>query len=267
MRVLIIGYGIVGRNMAKVFPEAWVIDPVLGMSTPTSPADVPYAMSGSVAGQCEDPPKDFDVAFVCVPTPPRLDGSCDTSIVERAVRENSARVFCIRSTIPPGTTERIARETGKRCVFSPEYYGATVHCNGYDFPFVILGGDRPATDAVAEVYKEKYTGEFRIMKTDSRTAELVKYGENAFLAAKVTFFNEFFRIAEAMGVDADEFRELLLLDPRIGRSHTFAYREHPFYASKCLDKDVPGIIEASKAAGYDPRFLRSVRDVNDFWRR
>lgn len=142
-----------------------------------------------------------------------------------------------------------------------------MHCNGYSFPFVILGGERPAVDVVAELYKERFTGEFRIMKTDAKTAELVKYGENAFLATKVTFFNEFFRIAEAFGVDVDEFRELLLLDPRIGRSHSFAYRAHPFYASKCLDKDVPGIIEATLAAGYGSPFLRAVRDVNDTWRR
>lgn len=245
MRVLIIGYGIVGKNMARVFPEAALQDPGKG-----------FERGGR-----------FDVAFVCVPTDMLPDGRCDTSIVERAIRENDAEVFCIKSTVPPGTTARIAAATGRRCVFSPEYFGATVHCNGYDFPFVILGGDREASDVVAELYKEKYTGEFRIMKTDSKTAELVKYGENAFLAAKVTFFNEFYRIAEAMDVDADEFRELLLLDPRIGRSHTFAYREHPFYASKCLDKDVPGIIEASKEAGYDPAFLRAIRDINDSWRR
>jgi len=98
MRVLIIGYGIVGKNMAKIFPEADLCDPPQGL---------------------QQKPVVHDVAFICVPTPPREDGSCDTSVVEKAVRENQACVFCIKSTVPPGTTGRIARETGKACVFSP----------------------------------------------------------------------------------------------------------------------------------------------------
>ena len=110
------------------------------------------------------------------------------------------------------------------------------------------------------------TGAFRIAQTDARTAELVKYAENSFLALKVTFFNEFHRVAQAMRVDSNEFRELLLLDPRIGRSHTFVYEDHPFYDSHCLNKDVPGIIQAAADAGEEMHLMRMVASLNAAWK-
>jgi len=190
------------------------------------------------------------------------DGSADTSIVQQAISENEADVFVIKSAIPPGTAARIEAETGKRCVVSPEFVGATPHSRGADEGFVILGGDLGDCDIVAEIYKETHSGEFRIFKTDWRTAELVKYAENSFFAMKVTFFAEFARYANVLGIDIDEFRELLLLDERIGRSHTFTYREHPYYASHCLDKDVPAIIAAGNRAGSPMKLMEAVAEQN-----
>ena len=221
--ILIVGFGVVGENMRKIFPYARVVDPPRNLVAPHI---------------------HYDVVFVCVPTPMLPDGSCDTSIVEKAVRENDAEVFCIKSTVPPGTTDRIAEELGKVCVFSPEFFGATQHANTVDYDFVILGRQRPRTWLVAAAYKERMTGDFRIAQTDAKTAELAKYMENSFLAAKVTFCQEFYRLARAMGVDYNELRELWLLDPRIGRSHTFVYEDHPYWASHCLDKDTVAILAA-----------------------
>jgi len=87
--------------------------------------------------------------------------------------------------------------------------------------------------------------------------------ENAYLAAKVSFCCEFYRIAKAFGVDYNELRELFLQDPRVSRSHTFVYEDHPFYDSHCLNKDVPAIINASLEAGYRPDFLIGMRRVNE----
>lgn len=244
--ILIIGYGVVGRNMHKIFPDADVVDPALGFHAPPGPM--------------------HDVAFVCVPTDMLPDGRCDTSIVEKAVRENDADVFCIKSTVPPGTTDRIAEELGKFCVFSPEFFGSTPSSQDVDFDFVILGGAPFSRGAVAEAYKERMTGAFRIAQTDAKTAECVKYGENAFLATKVTFFLEWARLCDAYGVDANEWRELLLLDPRIGRSHTFRYEDHPFYDSHCLSKDPPAIVRAAEDEGCGMPLLRAVIDLNERWK-
>ena len=89
------------------------------------------------------------------------------------------------------------------------------------------------------------------------TASLVKYMENAYLATKVSFCNQFFDIAEQVGVDYEELRELFILDPRVNPSHTFVYRDHPYWDSHCLNKDVPAIAEI-----YEAEFLKSVVDWN-----
>lgn len=241
MRVAIIGCGVVGKNLYREFPEAEIIDP-------------PQNLYGS--GK-------YDIAFISVPTEMNEDGSCNTSIVEQAIIENEADVFCIKSTIPPGTTEKISKKTGKNCIFSPEYFGGTVHANDPDYQFVTLGGDRLLCNKVAEIYKKKRSGKFKIAYTDSKTAELVKYMENSFLATKVVFCNEFYRIAGAIGVDYDELRELFLLDPRVNPSHTIVHRDQPFYNSHCLNKDVPAIVEFSKSIGYNASFIESIINSNN----
>ena len=197
-----------------------------------------------------------------MPTP-LVDGRLQVEAVRDALIEVDAAVYVIKSTVPPGTSDLLALETGKALAFSPEYAGETVNANGYDYPFVILGGPREATDRVAELYKSRFTGEIDIRKTDALTAELAKFAENAFLATKVTFVNEFALLADRLGVDRDELRELWLLDPRIGRSHSFAFRDQPYYDSKCLQKDVPGIIAAANEAGIDMPLLRTVVTVNE----
>jgi UDPglucose 6-dehydrogenase len=243
MKIAIIGHGVVGKNMKKIFNEADIIDPPIGLYP--------------------DPLICYDLAFICVPTPPRQDGSCDTSIVEKAIIANRANVFCIKSTIPPGTTDGLAVKTAHALVFSPEFFGATQHANAVDYDFVILGGPRTHTAVVAEAYKAIVPASFRIVKTNAVTAELVKYAENSFLAMKVTFFDEFYRLAENIGIDIDEFREVLLNDPRIGRSHSFTYRDHPWYDSHCLNKDVPAIIQEAARRGVSMPLLRAIVDVNE----
>jgi UDPglucose 6-dehydrogenase len=244
MKIAIIGFGIVGRNMAKIFPEAEIIDTNMPGTYPSHT------------------PSWVDLAFICVPTPMLPDGSCDISIVATAIMENRAGVFCVKSTVPPGTIDRLAIETGENIVFSPEFYGETQHANGVDYDFVIIGGNRAGSDIVAEAFKAKMPASFRIMKADAKTCELVKYAENSFLAMKVTFMNEFYRLSEKLEIDIDIFRELLLYDPRIGRSHTFVYREHPWYESKCFGKDLPGILKAAESIGVDMPLLASVVETN-----
>ena len=73
-------------------------------------------------------------------------------------------------------------------------------------------------------------------------------------------------IAGVYGVDYEELRQLFICDPRVGASHTIVFEDAPFYQSKCFDKDVPAIIEASRTRGYMPAFLASVVKTNDRFR-
>lgn len=249
-RVLIIGFGTVGQELRFTFEEATIHDPEYHFDAPKADGDEPI----------------YDVGFICVPTEMLEDGNADTSIVEAVVSEwlDSCEVLCIKSTVPPGFTQELI-DRGHPVVMSPEYYGATVHAQSVMQDFVILGGLDQDCRHVAEVYKEVMPGSFRIHYTTATTAELVKYGENAWLATKVAFVNEFARICGTFEVNPDVWRQLWLLDARINPSHTWAYRNKPYFDSHCLNKDVPAIIAASLDAGYYPSILESVRRQNEKW--
>ena len=140
-------------------------------------------------------------------------------------------------------------ETGKRIVFSPEFYGTTQHCdeNIFDFSFTILGGVKKDCNEVVQLLQEVYDARHRFRITDSTTAELTKYMENSMLATKVSLCVQFWEIAEEYGVSYPEMRELLLNDERFSRAHTFVYDEHPYWESHCFDKDLRAIAGVSDA--------------------
>ena len=115
---------------------------------------------------------------------------------------------------------------------------------------------------MADLYKQAFNAELIIHQTDSSTAELTKYMENCFLALKVTFCNEFYDIAERFGIDYNELRELWLLDPRIGRSHTFVLPDDRGFGGKCLPKDVSAMVQSACSTGYAPHLLMAVLETN-----
>lgn len=239
--VVIIGNGVVGANLLKRFPWAAVHDPAKEIFAD----DIKY-----------------DYAFICVQTPMLEDGSCDISYVAAALQELDAELFIIKSTVPPGTTQQLGRSHEVRVVFSPEYEGETQHANNVDYDFAILGGATADTKFAAQLFQHAYDARLRILKTTSQTAELAKYMENAYLATKVTFCNDFYRLANRIGVDYGELRELFVQDPRVGRSHTFVYEDAPFYDSKCLNKDVPAVLRFAAGVGSPLRLVQAVNDVN-----
>jgi UDPglucose 6-dehydrogenase len=246
--VAIVGFGAVGRALQQLFPAAVIYDEPLGIG------------SRAEVNACE-------YAFVCVPTPRAPDGACDTSIVEHVVDWLETELIVIRSTVSVGTTERLGLRTGKRIVFQPEYGPAETP----DHPFnnlrnirwLILGGARSDTVAVADLYKTTFNADIAIHQTDSRTAELTKYMENAFLAMKVAFCNEFYDIAAGLDVDYNELRELWLLDPRIGRSHSFVFPDDRGFGGKCLPKDLSAIIATACENGVDAGLLQGVERSNE----
>ena len=245
--VAIVGYGAVGRGIQQLFPDAVIYDEPLGIGRRAE------------VGRCE-------YAFVAVPTPMAADGSCDTSIVEEVVGWIEAKYIILRSTVSVGTTERLCSEMAKHVVFQPEYGPAETP----DHPFAdlrkvrwaILGGERQDTIAVCDLYKTTFSADFTFYQTDSRTAELAKYMENCYLALKVAFCNEFAGIAASVGVDYNELRELWLLDPRIGRSHTFVMPHDRGFGGKCLPKDLAALIVFAQASGFEPELMAALQQVN-----
>ena len=223
-RILIVGYGNIGRH---IYDEFYKLEPEI--------------YDPNISGYANKSGERYDFAFICVPTDMKADGGCDTSVVEQAILETEAEVIIIKSTIPPGTTDKLIAKTGKNIVFSPENYGVTQHCR-QDPGFVIIGGNRLLRDKAAELYSEVKNGYYKIRFTDTVTAELWKYMLNSFLALKVTFCCEFADLARYFNVSYPELRELFVMDERVGDSHTYVYTQKPFYDSHCFNKDIPAIV-------------------------
>jgi UDPglucose 6-dehydrogenase len=250
MKIGIVGYGVVGKAQSEFWGKENCIihDPSNG-----------FKNRSLINQQC-------DIGFVCVPTPPKEDGSCDISIVEESIQWLETPVIVIRSTIVPGTTEYLADKYKKNIIFEPEYLGETALHPYLDLrkrDFVILGGERPACDVVVMYMQQFMHPNTHFYLTDSRTAELVKYMENAFLGTKVMFCNEFYEIAKTLDVDYNELRELWLADSRIGRSHTFVYPNKRGFSGKCLPKDLNAIVKKLGELGYEAKFIKDVLENNE----
>jgi UDPglucose 6-dehydrogenase len=257
VKIGIIGYGYVGKGIERMFEARadWVavIDPAQKRDDRTRMAEA-------------------DIIFVCVPTP-RKDGGdmCDTSIVESVVAEWAAHcassrvLMCIKSTVPPGTTERLIKLYGDHVHFSPEYMGEGGNYvdarypdprNAMSHPFCIVGGHR--ADQVLAYFQRVMATSARYVATTATAAELAKYMENAYLATKVAFCNEFASIADAHGVPYNTLRDLWLCDPRVDPSHTLVFPNQRGFNGKCLPKDLAAIRMAAFIAGTMTPLLDSV---------
>ncbi|GIW68419.1 MAG: hypothetical protein KatS3mg099_367 [Candidatus Parcubacteria bacterium] len=267
----VVGYGYVGKAVARFFAERFAVavyDPYVRALPPETPQGVRKVVS--LRGL-----KDAVVSVVCVPTPEGKDGAADVRIVEEVVRALPTSLIVIKSTVPPGTTRRLREETGKRLVFSPEYIGEgkyTVFSEGeraYPHPtdmrqhrFHIFGGEREDTRRAIAVWQKVAGPQVRYFQTDSTTAELVKYAENSYLALKVAFCNQLYDLAQALGVDYHELRELWLQDGRIEPAHTLVFPDDRGFGGKCLPKDTAAILAVAREAGVDLSVLEAVVTYN-----
>jgi len=247
--VLIVGYGHVGQQMGRYFTDAAYVD-----------------VDGQPRFVCDDnpaPKADYDLGFLCVPTPERYDGSCDTTYVYEAMARwwHAARYWCVKSTVPVGTTESL----GANVCFSPEYYGETL---GHPLAgveretFIILGGPPEVTQVFATAWSLVTNSYTRIYQTDARTAELCKLMENSWIAVKVSFCNQFYDLARLAGVDWHTLRELWLADPRVSRSHTYVYLDNRGWGGKCLPKDTANLCHWAREQGQPADLLEAVREYN-----
>lgn len=247
-RILICGYGNIGQHLYKELESL--------KAKNLATIDIYDKYKNGLKNI--DSNKNYDYMFICVPTEMKDDGSADIFAVEECVNEfTEVDTTIIKSAIPVGTCDKL---NNLNIVVSPEYWGTTQHCAEPNF--LILGGYRYATDKVVQLYNLIKNGYYKYYITDYKTAELVKYMENSWIAAKVTFCNEFAKIAEGFGVSYAELRELWLADSRVSPSHTLVYDDKPYYDSHCLNKDIPALISFCNKAKINTPFMQSVLDVN-----
>ena len=215
--------------------------------------------------------------FVAVGTPSGVDGEADLKYIRMAVANiaehlTNYAIIVNRSTVPVGTGDSTAETLerhGKKqgvdfqVVSNPEFTreGAAV----YDFlnpDRVVLGSvDRAAAEAVAELYKPMRA---RIMITDLRTAEMIKYASNAFLAMRISFINEIASVCEKLGADVKQVASGMGMDQRIGTSFLDAGLG---FGGSCFPKDVKALQYMAEVNGLHPQLLRAVMEINRDQRR
>jgi UDPglucose 6-dehydrogenase len=233
----------------------------------------------SFTTELKGPVGDADAVFIAVGTPSRRgDGHADLSYVHAAAREIAAAltgftVVITKSTVPVGTgdeVERIVRETNPAAdvvvASNPEFLREGAAIRDFKHPDRIVVGtdDERAKKVVDEIYRPLYLNQAPIMYTGRRTAELIKYAANAFLATKVTFINEIADLAERTGADVQEVARGIGLDNRIGSKFLHA---GPGFGGSCFPKDTRALVKTAQDYDVPLRIVEAVLTVNDTRKR
>jgi len=243
MTTKIYGLGWVGKAMQILFPDSLIHDPAQNFISEE------YA----------------DISFVCVPTNLK-DGKLDCSIVEDVVKNCSSDLIIIRSTVMPGTCDKL-EVSGKNIVFQPEYLGESTNHPLTDQkarPFLVLGGRPENRRKAIELYQTVYNANINIRQVTNYEAELIKLSENRAIAFKIAQCQELFDVCEKAGVDYYIIRDVVYSDdPRFNLWHTFVFPNKRGANSKCIPKDVYGWAAWAESVGYIPELTNKMLEVNE----
>ncbi|MFC1520891.1 UDP-glucose dehydrogenase family protein [Elusimicrobiota bacterium] len=219
----------------------------------------------SIAKKCK-------VIFICVGTPPRVDGSADLSAVEivaRTIAKNLKHYVVIveKSTVPVETGERVRQvielEKPRKVSFdvasNPEFLKEGTAIEDFLNPDrVVIGvSSEKAKKVLSDLYKPLKAP---IMVTDIKSAELIKHASNSFLATKIAYANALSRICDRIGADVSKVTEGMGMDKRIGSAFLKAGIGSGGF---CLPKDLDAFYHISRRIGYDFKMLQAVKEIND----
>ncbi len=293
MRVAMIGTGYVGLVSGACFAdfghEVTCVDKDAGKIAALERGVMPIyepGLSDLVAGNAKAGRLKFttglapavkaaDAVFIAVGTPSRRgDGHADLSYVYGAAREiaqamDGFTVVITKSTVPVGTgdeVERVIAETRADCdcavVSNPEFLreGAAIRDFKHPDRIVVGSEDERARAVMTELYRPLYLNSAPLLFTDRRTAELIKYAANAFLATKITFINEIADLAEKVGADVQEIARGIGLDNRIGSKFLHA---GPGFGGSCFPKDTLALLKTGQDNEAPLRIVEAVVGVND----
>ncbi|MGX9389292.1 UDP-glucose dehydrogenase family protein [Nitrobacteraceae bacterium UC4446_H13] len=229
----------------------------------------------SFATELAAPVRTADAVFIAVGTPSRRgDGHADLAYVYTAAREIAAAakdftLVVTKSTVPVGTgdeVERLMREVNPSAevvvASNPEFLREGAAIRDFKFPDRIVVGtdDERARKIIGNIYRPLSLNQAPIMYTARRTAELIKYAANAFLATKITFINEIADLSEKVGVNVQEVARGIGLDNRIGTKFLHA---GPGFGGSCFPKDTRALLKTAQDHDVPLRIIDTVLSVND----
>jgi UDPglucose 6-dehydrogenase len=254
MKLGIIGQGVVGTATRKGLE-------LLGHDVAVH--DLKFSTKIQDLSQCE-------IIFVCVPTPSAPDGSCDVSIIESVVLElkniNFQGIVSLKSTVPPGTTERLSKETGLEICFVPEflrekYAQEDFVCNHH---LLVVGTDKKEVyDRIVESHG--YYPRHRVMMKPVE-AELLKYYSNVYNALRVVFANAMYDVAEAVGADYEKIKETYLLRGQSVGPYLSVKGYSRGYDGACLPKDTKALAAFVHELGLDIELFSTIDSENTKFR-
>jgi len=216
------------------------------------------------------------VVFIAVGTPPRGDGTADMRYVEAVAKEianhiKSYKVIVTKSTVPVGTGEKVRKIISKHLkesidfdvVSNPEFLREGAGIEDFMRPnrIVIGTSSDQATAIMKDLYRPLYLIETPIVITDVKTAELIKYASNAFLATKISFINEIANLCESVGANVQTVAKTMGLDRRIGPKFLHA---GPGYGGSCFPKDTLALLQVGKENKVKLGIIDATIKANEF---
>jgi len=248
----IIGNGFVGESQAFAF-------------SPTNEIRI-YDVDPLRSTHTKEETHESDFIFVCVPTPMDMGGNQDLSYIERVFEDaKEGPIYIIKSTVLPGTTEMLQRQYPHlNIIFSPEFLTErTAKLDMLTQARVIFGGNKDLTNKVEELFSERFMNR-HFIHTDSKTAEFIKYMNNTFFATKVSLMNEYYRLAQLVGVNWDDALYGFASDGRVGDSHLHVPGPDGKvgFGGTCFPKDINALINMSKEVGVNMNVLEAAWKTN-----
>lgn len=268
MKIGMVGMGFVGGTTAKVFSDKHEIFPYDRYKAPFNTQD-----------DVDSLVRNSDVAFLCVPTPMKKSGEIDyepmhhslgllAKSANRVGRNPRDLLVTVRSTAVSGTTDSFAEEYPFRFAFNPEFLRERhAEEDMRNTSYVVLGVEDQESERQLKAVYEPLFPDARIFVTNRRTAEMVKYLNNARLATMVTFDNAAYRVCDALGIDYKEAKEILSQDPRNGRVMDVPGPDGDFgFGGKCFPKDVRALTYLAREHGEPMHILEEVWRSNGDYR-
>ncbi|MCP4383702.1 MAG: UDP-glucose/GDP-mannose dehydrogenase family protein [Hyphomicrobiales bacterium] len=248
-----------------------IFEPDLDRIVATNVAEGRLSFTTDLAGAVSQ----ADAVFIAVGTPSRRgDGHADLTYVDDAAQAIASAldgftVVVTKSTVPVGTGDRIeaairaARPDADIAVVSnPEFMREGAAIDDFKRPNRIVVGttDPRGREVMSEIYRPLYLNQAPLLFTDRRSAELIKYASNAFLATKITFINEMADLCEKLGADVQDIARGMGLDNRIGPKFL---HPGPGFGGSCFPKDTLALIRTAEEAGAGLRIVSMVNEINE----
>jgi len=260
LNVGIIGNGFVGSAMAAGF--------ALHAKVRVYDAD-----RSKTIDSLEDVVNKSKYIFLCLPTPMNKNDNSkiDLSIIDSVLSDinklnpGNDKIVVIKSTVVPGTTDNFARKYPNLSItFNPEFLTErTANLDFINAARIVLGGEQKLVDSLEHLYRARFPYT-KIIKTDSKSAEFIKYFANCFFATKVSFMNEMLQASEKFGCNWNDVMNGVMSDGRIGNSHTDVpgHDGSRGFGGKCFPKDINAFINFFKDIGVQPTILEAAWQKN-----